>query len=335
MTPSTTTRQRVAIVLAIVAALAVVASATSLWANRTVLDSDRFAAAAAGPLAEPQVVDAIAAIATDQLVDLVLAVADPRRVLPGPLQSIGSGAEGFVRDRLSDAMAPLVRSGTVQRWLVGATRTAHSETLALFGRGDSASGLMMLDGDVVRMDLTGVLAAGLDALVDRGLAPGGLGGLRDALRGGLDGLRRFFASTVGVDIGEHIGTVVVYDARAVSEGGLALRSARWMAGIGGGGSAQWLITALLAGIGALALDTDRRRTIARFGFALAVVAVVAYFYWRRVAIDIEHLVHNPGIRVGVSALVDHFARQLSFLMAALFFVGLGISASTLKPRPRP
>lgn len=296
--------------LALLAALGVVATTTTAWAHRYPLDSDRFAAAAADVLDDPEVVAALSAAATDQGIDLVLAVADPRQFLPGPLRGIGGDPERWVRDQLAGQMERVVATEPVQDLLVASIRETHREVLGAIRGDDSGSGVLAFDGRAVRLDLTGVIAAGLDSLVDRGWAPGVLGDLHGAMRGGLDDLRRWLVDNVGVDIGEHIGTIVVYDASDVDEGGLALRSARWMSGAGSLPLFVWPILGLMA-VGLLvALGADRPRALAVAGAGAAALAVLAHLYVLRIVADVTALVDDPGAERAVEGIAANLVGPL-------------------------
>ncbi|MFP4513275.1 MAG: hypothetical protein ACLFRV_10070, partial [Acidimicrobiales bacterium] len=188
--------------------------------------------------------------------------------------------------------------------------------------GRSSSGMLTMDDEVVRLDLTGVVAAGLDGLVGRGLAPGALGGLQDALREGLDELRSWLADNAGIDVGEHVGTVVVYETAAVDDGGLALRSARSAAGAGDLPLIAWVLLLAVSGTAAALMSPDRWRSGAVFGFAVAVVAALAFLYWWRVAVDIEHLIDDPGLRRAAGAVTANLMGPL--LIATVILVAGGL-----------
>ncbi len=288
--------------LAIVAALGIVATSTTMWAHRYPLDSDRFATAAAGVLDDPEVVEALSSAATDEAIDLVLAVADPRQFLPGPLQGLGGEPERWIRDQVAGQMERVVTTEQVQDLLTASIREAHREVLSTIRGDDTGSGILAFDGQTVRLDLTGVIAAGLDALVGRGWAPGALGDLHEAFRSGLDGLRLWLVDNVGVDIGEDIGTLVVYDASDVDDGGLALRSARWMSGAGSLPLLVWPTISLVSIALLVGLRADRARSLAIGGAAAVVLAILAHLYVLRVVADIAALVDDPGARQAVEGI---------------------------------
>ncbi|MDZ7677975.1 MAG: hypothetical protein U5K29_05455 [Acidimicrobiales bacterium] len=309
-------------VLAVVAAVSLVAVVTSIWAERHPLDSDRFADTVAGVLDDPEVVTAVSRAATDQTVDLMLLVVDPGDLLPWPLSGIGEGAERFVRDQLAEQMERVVETDTVQGWLRGAVRQTHSEVVTVIRDGRSPSGMLALDDEVVRLDLTGVVAAGLDGLVGRGLAPRALGGLQDALRDGLDELRSWLADNAGIDVGADVGTVVVYETSTVDDGGLALRSARGAAGAGDLPLFAWVLLLAVSGTAAALMDPDRWRSGAVFGLAVAVLAALAFLYWWRVAVDIEHLIDDPGLRRAARVVIAELMGPLRIAMLVLVSGGL-------------
>lgn len=319
-----TWQQRVAEVAAAVAALAMVAAVVSGWASSRPMDSERFASAVEVALEEPQVVDAVASTATDQLVDLVLAVTDPRQALPGPLRDIGSGPEGLVRGFLADQMARVVSTPPVRRLLVVAVREAHTEVVQAMQEGRTDRGIVTVDEQLVRLDLTGVMAAGLDALVERRLLPGGLGGLQERLRGGVDSLQSFASSTLGLGDDGRWGAIVVYDAATVDQGGLALRSARWFSS-GGWGTVHFVVLAAIAAVVALAVAADRRRVLVLGGVWLVAGALGAHLYVGRVASDLLDLLGDGTAGRVASVVIRELRPSLTLWLAALAVVGLGLA----------
>lgn len=334
-------RRRLAAAAAVVCAVAVVLTVSSWWVATSVLDPDRFAEATADALDEPEVREAIAVLVTDEAVDLVLALADPRDFLPGLVRGLGDVAEEFLRDAIADGVGQVIERDGVRSWLVSASREAHIETMSLIRDGRSRTGSFFVDDEeqVVRLDFTGVVAIGFDALVDRRWAPSVLRDAQPALRGGIESFRVWIAELAGYEIDPDIGTVVVYRQSTVDDSGLALRSARRAAELGA--DRFWLIAVVVAVSAAIAVGVspDRRRTTSFFGFVVAVTSVVVYFYWRAVAADVESLVTNPGIGVAVESIVEHFARPMAILMASLFGVGVVVAALgvwwPVRRRPRP
>lgn len=326
-------RHRIATAAAIVAAVAIVATVVSMWAQWHPLNSDRFADASAEALADPEVIDAIAVLTTDQLVDLVLAVADPRQVLPGPLQGIGGSGERWIRDQLADQMARVVATDTVQDWMVSAVRGAHDEVLVVLRHDESSTGVLIADSESVRLDLTAVLAAGLDALADRSLLPGIFSGLQDDLRGGLDEFRERVLSLSGADIGADIGTIEVYDGSAVGDGGIALRSSRWLTSAG---IPLWVLPliAVAGGVAGIAFGRDNRRYLRTFGVALVMAALTAGLYIWRIGVDIEHLLTDPAARHAAASIIDTLTGPLNQALFVVAAAGILVVAGTwIRRRP--
>jgi hypothetical protein len=308
----------------VIAALALVGSVVSWWSSSRAFDSDRFAGAVEVGLEDQQVVDAIAVAATDQLVDLVLAVSDPRQALPGPLQDIGSGVEGLVRGFLSGQMARLVGTEPVRRVLVIAVREAHAEVVVALRDGRSDRGILTVDDELVRLDLTGLMSAGLDALVDRRLVPGGLGGLQERMRGGVDSLQAFAAGSLGLGRDGRWGTIVVYDAATVDEGGLALRTARWFSA---GRLATWhLLSVSLAALAvAVVVGDDRRRLATLGGLALVGGALGAHLYVWRVGTDVVDLLGDGASGRLARVVISELRPSLSLALAATALLGLAVA----------
>lgn len=329
MDVSPTLRRRLASLAAVVCGVAAVLTVSSWWLASSLLDPDRFAEATADALEEPEVRQAVAVVVTDETVELVVSFVDPRDLLPGPVRGLGGLAEDLMRDAVAEGVTQVIERDGVQDWLASASREAHIETISLIRDGRSRSGSFVQDAEeqAVRLDLTGVIAVGFDALVDRRWAPGVLGDAQPALRGGIDSFRVWVADLTGYEIDPDIGTVVVYRQSTVDEGGLALRSARWGAEIGADRFGLIAVVVVVSGIATFVLTPDRRRTLSFLGFVVAVTSVVVYFYWRAVASDVEALVADPGVRLAVEIIVDHFARPMSILMASLFGVGVVLAAA--------
>jgi hypothetical protein len=331
-----TWRDRAGDIAAVLAALALVATVVSWWSNTRIYDSERFASAVEVALDDPVVVDAVAVAATDQLVDLVLAVSDPRQVLPGPLQDVGSGVEGMVRGFLADQMARLVGTEPVRRVLVTAVREAHGEVVVALRDGRSESGVLVVDDQIVRLDLTGVMAAGLDALVERRLLPGGLGGLQERLRGGLDSFERFVFDTLGLEAGGRLGTVVVYDANTVDQGGLALRSARWFS-TGRLATGHFAVFALLAGAVAFGVGPNRKRSLVVLGGSIVAASLASHLYVGRVGSDLVDVLGGGAASRIAEVVIGELRPSLTVMLLVTAVVGAGLalaSRSATRPRTR-
>lgn len=317
-------RDRLARVGAVIAAVALVVTTVSIWAERYPLDADRFAAASAVALEDPEVVDALGEVVTDQVVDLVLAVADPRQLLPSQFRNLGGGVENWVREQLAGPMSSLIDNDRVSGWIVAAVRSAHDDVLQLMRDGRSDDGVWVSGSGAVRLDLTAVLAVALDELADRSWIPGIFSDLQDTLRGGLDGFREGLLDATGIDIGADIGTLRVYDDVEVEGGGWALRSAR---AVTGAGLPLWAVPLLgvVGALGAVAFSTDRRQVLSPFGWSLVLASAGAALYVWRLSVDVENLLVGPGARRGVAIIVDELVGPLWLALAALAVVGAGVA----------
>jgi hypothetical protein len=334
-----TWRSRAADVASVLAALWLVAAVASWWSATRPYDSERVAAAVAVALEDPVVTEAVARAATDQLVDLAFLVADPRELLPGPLGALSSQAEEWLRDLLAAPVERVVRTAPVRRVVVAAAREAHAEVVVALRDGRSERGVLTVDDRIVRLDLTGVLAAGLDALVDRNLLPGALGDLHDALRGGADALGSFLTDTVGFELSSPLGTVVVYDAGEVDEGGLALRSARWLSA-GGLSTPHHLALAVASAGVALGSGRDPRRAATVAGLGLVVTSLLTHLYVGRVRHDLLDVLGEGAASRVAEVVAGELLPSLVVALAvtaatgvALAALGRALPGRTVSPRP--
>jgi hypothetical protein len=110
----------------VLAAVLLLVSATTTWVRSQVLDTDNWVSTSSELLEEPEVVDALARYAVDQLYDQVDIAGELEEVLPEALQPLAGAAAAAVRQPATDGVAALLGTDRVQRIWAEVNRRAHT-----------------------------------------------------------------------------------------------------------------------------------------------------------------------------------------------------------------
>ena len=299
-------------------AVALLASTVAVWAERTVLDSDRFTAVVSDVLDDPAVIDPVAAELTDQLLTLIIDTGAVQSAL-GPLAPATPILVGAVRGTIADRVGDLLRTDTAQDLLAGAVRRAHARTVALLrgdGLGFRVDALSIETGEV-RLDLSGLLIAALQGLGD--LLPGDWQ-LPD-IGSGVDQLVAAVEDRFDVDLPDDFGTVVVYDSDALARAEVAVAQAQRGLVLIERAIALIVVATVLLAVGAIAVSPHRRRTIVQLGVAVAIAAALAVLVIGRVLDALPLVITDPDARQAAAVVVSSFSSGLIRLAQLLLVLG--------------
>lgn len=288
--------------LVVVSVVAFLAAALGIWAERNVLDTDRYVEHVA-PLAEdPAVQDTLAQYLTDQIMEVLdpaafFAEAFPERgaLLAVPLTG---AVEDFVHGRVRSFVAT-ERFADLWR---GANERAHRRIVQVL-RGEAPR--LEAAADSVTIDLIPIVNA---ALAEVGEAsPELLGRTVDLPTLTTDDIpdeaRARLADALGVPIDDDFGEITVYERgrlRAAQDGLEMFERFRVLS----------IVVTIVAVVLALLLSRRRRRTLLQLtaGFGIGLVLI------RRVALalqsEITDLVRVPANRPAVDAVVAVFVDPL-------------------------
>lgn len=142
--------------------LGVVASTIGVWANRTLYDADTFAGTIDSALAQPEVTDALAAYATDQVFRVVAVDRGLEGVLPGRLESLSPVLTTQLKRRVHAQVAELLAKPNVRAGIVEGARRSHATLLHAVDTGGIAD-LRLADG-AITLNVLPLVTAGINAL---------------------------------------------------------------------------------------------------------------------------------------------------------------------------
>lgn len=292
MKPAPRARRRGTGALAVLTALLVVAATAAVWAQRTLLDTERFVAVAGPVVDEPAV--------TEPLADAVsAAVVDALRV-----DRLPAGAARTLEAELGRLTGEALAADPVRAHLRGLVTSAHAGTVGLArGEGDEHAGVALAAEGLVLETRPAVVDAIEVVVQDLGpvgrllpelVVPEGVGRVVLVPTGALDGVRGFVR---GVD-----SAVPLLLAGAAT-------------GV--------VLTVALAG--------RRRRALAVLGLAVAVVAALAALGSVPLRDAAVAGVTDPGLRRALRALVEPLGADLTgtLLLAAALGAGVAVLAAAL------
>lgn len=226
--------------LAVVAALLLALSVPAVWLNRMVTDTDVYVATVAPLAQDPDIQNAVAAAASDAVIEKLDAETRLKQLLPENLQIIAVPVAQAVNDFISKQALVLVRSQQFAQAWEAANRISHKALVtAVTGRD---TGAVNVQAGVITLDV-GTLADQIKTkLTDAGVG--------------------FAANIPTID-----KTIVLYEspvlAQMTSTFDLITRIALWLPILG-----------LACAIGAIALAVDRRGAVLWLGASLAVAAMM-------------------------------------------------------------
>lgn len=319
------TRTVVSALFVALACLAFLGAMPGLWANRNLLDTDRFVSRVGPLVEEPEVQGVLATRLTEQVMVLV----DPRelfvQVLPerGQLLAVplANAVEGFVRDRV----ASFVATDAFERLWIGAATVAHRAALGVL-RGDSDA-VVASDGQVT-LNLVPAINAVLARITSA--SPEILGrevdlpevSVEDVPEAAIQRIEAAF----DVELDEDFGQLTVYDHGR-------LRTAQQWLDAFSRVVVLLLPAAILAAVLALWVSTRRRRTLLQLCAGAALAAVLV----RRVIFgfddDIVALARQGDGRRAAATTIDAFLSPLTTFAAWTVGVAAVVAAVALVTGP--
>jgi hypothetical protein len=275
--------------LVVVASLLAVAATAAVWAQRTLLDTERFAAVAGPVLDDPAVTEPLADVISDAVVDTLA------------IERLPSFVADFLEEQLVRLVDGAVASPAVRDRLPGLVVDAHAGVVGLVrGEGDDRAGVALTEDGIVLETRPAVVAALEDLLANLGeparllpdlVVPQGVGRMLLVRTDALDGVQRF---VTGVD------TAVP----------LLLA-----------GAAVGLVVTLV-------LARRRVRALALLGLTTAAVAAGAALYTPTYRDSLVDRVPNADLRRAIGALLEPLGADLvsTLWTVAAFAAGVGVLA---------
>ena len=284
------------VILVLLSGLLIAVTLTVGWAHRFVLDTDKWVETVAPIGDDPEITDAIAARATQELFQVIDVQAIAAEALPDRAAVLSVPLSGAVSDYVGDQVQAVLRSDAFARIWAEANRFAHARAVAVLR---NESEIVDATGGRVTLNLLPLINDALARIETR--AADLLGrdiDIPEISSGELpESARAKLEDALGRDLPEDFGEVVVFesDKLAAAQDAVALFDKLYVGFL--------VVTPLLIAV-ALWLSRNRRRSLMQ----IAMVAFVAMVLIRRLVITGQQAVVDavrPENRGAARALVDH------------------------------
>jgi hypothetical protein len=321
----------VAVVLAVVLFLL---GTTAVWAKNTVLSTDRVVKAVDKAASDPQVIDALSARITLEIMSLVDVTGLVQSVLPSQLDGLAPIIEGALTNQIETEVTKVVGSDAGRRILESSVRLAHAQAIRLLEGGGLSpdSAFSVQDGQVV-LDIVPLVVAGIEALQRNGVISDRFDFTEIAQNITSDKKVQALARVFGISVPENFGRIVLLDSKAVDDASATLASAQRALAIFQKAAIILVVLAFVMIGVAMALSVDRRRTLAQLAVGVGVGALLMRIGIDRVVAAVGRAIDKAGAKVAAVTITESLTDTLARVLVVLAIVGLlvGLIAHLLRP----
>ncbi len=302
--------------LAIVAAISIVFSVTGIWLRTTVLNSERFAAAAAPLTQNDDVARAIGRFAAAEIVTHTGAEQEIQQVLPADAKVLAGPIASGLQEGLTEVVDDVVQTDEFQAVFETAVRLSHEEALLILeGDGEvieSKDGQVTINLLTVINEVLQAASADLSAVLGTTINVPTISA-NDVPADQIAELE----SALGVQLPADFGQIQLFQSDELAE------AQTWVDRFDG-----WLevmiFIAIASTIGAFALAFDRRRTVITLGVAVPVIAVLTWLLVEGTEDEYFKHVDDPAGRAAARAATDVMFAGLDRLV--WWTIGLSVAA---------
>jgi hypothetical protein len=321
----------VAVVLAVVLFLL---GTTAVWAKNTVLSSDRVVKAVDEAASDPQVIDALSARITQEIMSLVDVTGLVQSVLPSQLDQLAPIIEGAVTNQIENQVNKVVGSDAGRRILEKSVRVAHDQAIKLLEGGGLSpdSAFSVQDGQVV-LDTVPLVVAGIEALQKNGVISDGFDIKAIANEVTSDRKVQMLAKVFGISVPENFGQIVLLDSQTVDDASATLAAAQRALAIFEKAVVILVLLAFVMIGAAMALSVDRRRTLAQLAVGIGVGALLMRIGIDRVVAAVGRAIDKAGAKVAAITITESLTETLARVLVVLAIVGLLVGLITHLLRP--
>ncbi|GIM95928.1 hypothetical protein [Paractinoplanes toevensis] len=307
-------RRVAAAVFITIAAFALVAGVTGLWAATTVLNTDRWVATVAPLPKDPQVSAAVAQYATTEVFEVLDVQQRIESVLPQQAGFVAGPITGQLREAVDRTVTNVLRSDRFQAIWTELNRRAHQRILTIV---EGRSEVITAAADHVDIDLLPLinqvlreLSAQLPTLFGKQIT------LPDLSSGAIpDNLRARVQDALGVTLPANFAQFTIYDSGQLWALQESVATAKR--------SLALFVTATVVLLAlALIISPARRRTILQLGLWLVVAAVAVTVVLRGVRDQVLAGVPEGVYRDGVAAAMTSVFSLLRLRGQQLLWIGV-------------
>jgi hypothetical protein len=305
-------------VLGVLAVVVLLPATIAMWARATVFDSERIGDAVSGALARPEVDDALADWATDQIVTALDVNARVSDLVPDQLSSLEPAIASGVTTAVDRLMTRVIAEPRVQEAIANTAERAHARMVKLLEGDGIADGIKVVNGQVT-VNLLPLIGRGLGVLQSLGLFDNLVIPELTADGDPAEQIADLEQAT-GRDLPDNFGQLVVYQSQALSDAQASIQKAQQAVILAK--RAVWLLAALTIAFvgGAIALARDRWRAVLWLGLGFAGGMILLRTAVRRVDEDAPALAVKPGGQAAIDSIVGDLSQGLMRLAGVIVIV---------------
>jgi hypothetical protein len=307
-------------VLGVLAVVVLLPSTVAAWARATVFDSGKVGDAVAAALSRPEVDDALAQWATDQIVNAIDVDAVVKQLVPDQLGSLEPAIAAGVTQAVDRLMTRVVAEPKVQEVITEVAERAHARLVKILEGGGITDGIKVVNGQVT-VNMLPVLGRGLALLKNLGLFDNLV--VPDLTADG-DPAQQIadLEQATGRDLPDDFGQIVVYQSQALSDAQASVQNAQRAVILAK--RSLWLLAALTIAFvaGAIALARDRWRAVLWLGLGVAGAMILLRTAVRRVGEDAPKLAAKPGGQAAIDSIFSDLSQGLMRLAAVIVILAI-------------
>ena len=221
---------------------------------------------------------------------------------------LGNAVDRFLADKVDE----FVHSDRFAELWTNAITRAHSRAIAVL-KGDTNSRFFTVQGTQVVLDLAPVISAVLQRIAEA--APGLFSKINipELSNENIQNAADRISAALGVQLPPNFGTIPVFDKSKLSNAQDAFRKVNRLV-------VAIVLLALILTTGAIAMSTNRRRTVMVIAIGFALGMIVARRLTIRVREDLLALFKDPINRAAADATSDRIVGSLLDLLAVIVVV---------------
>lgn len=312
------TRSIAAGILGVLAVVILLPGTVALWARATVFDSDKVADAVANALARPEVSDALAQWATDQVVTALDVENAVKNLVPPQLSRVEPALSAGITQAVDRLMTRLMSNKDVQETITEVAKRAHARLVRLLEGDGLADGIKVVNGQVT-VNMLPLLGRGLVLLQNFGLFDNLV--VPDMTADG-DPAQQIAAleQVTGRDLPDDFGQLVVYQSQRLSDAQATVQQAQQAVILAK--RAVWVLAALtvIAIAGAIGFARNRWRAVLWLSLGIAGGMILLRTAVRRVDQDAPSLAAKPGGQAAIDSIVGDLSVGLMRLAGVIVVI---------------
>ena len=308
-------RRALAVVLLVLSCLTVLVSSVSIWAHRTVFNTDQWVATV-GPLAQnPDVVKSVADHVTVQLDNAIKPEQTAKNLLPPKLDRFAAPISQGFDQIVHGAVTKILHTEQFQKFWVAANRQVHARVIAIL-EGKPTPHLTTSNGDI-KLNLLPAMSKILKVVDSKA---SGLLNAKEPIPTitadtPVDQARSELSAALGRDLPANFGTPVLFHSEQ-------LASAQHLVKVFNTLIIALVIVTVALIAGTILIAERRRRTIIALAIGIVVSMSLAVVLTKVITNQVVSSITTPDDRGAVRATITSVLKGLNVISAILIAAGL-------------